>query len=219
MVKRKKDWAAYRGKFPSLKLGRMVLWKSYLLRDYLYLLEFDAEVLSYDENRLEVKYTCAGQPQSFTADLVVQRQDTRELIQLTRDESESPRKGSAPQLRTVPALPQGYELRVVTEANVRRQPRLNNIKILWRYAHTPVSNPAHQLLCLDYFRGIATARLGELIDFFRGRGLTEREVFSLIFHRFLFANLNAPLTRITTVSLPKGAETSWKEASGCRTTD
>lgn len=218
MVKRKKGWAAYRGKFPSLKLGRMVRWKSYLLRDYLFLLEFDGEVLSYDESPVEVKYTYGGQQQSFITDLVIQRQDTRELLKLIRDEEPAYTKGFAVQLLTVPSLQPGYELRVVTESYVRRQPYLNNIKMLWRYARTPVSDPAYQLFCLDFFGGVTSARLGDLIDFFRERSLTEREVFSLIFHGLLCADLTTPLTRITTVNLSAASETSWKGELGCRIT-
>lgn len=218
MVKRKKGWASYRGKFPSLKLGRMVRWKSYLLRDYLYHLEFDARVLSYDENPLEVRYTRAGQAQSFATDLVVQRQGARELIKLIHDQDPPCPGDGAAQLPALPILPPGYELRVVTESEVRRQPHLNNIKLLWRYARTPVNAPAHELLCLDFFGGAEPARLGELIDFFRGRHLTEREVFTLIFHGILCADLAAPLTLMSTVHLSPPPETSRKGEPRCGTT-
>lgn len=207
MVKRKKGWTSYRGKFPSLKLGRMVRWKSYLLRDYLYHLEFDGRVLSYDENPLEVRYTRAGQAQSFATDLVVQRQGARELIKLIHDQDLPCPGDGAAQLHIIPSLPPRYEFRVVTESEVRQQPHLNNIKMLWRYARTPADVPANQLLCLDFFGGAESARLGELIDFFRGRRLTEREAFSLIFHGILCADLAAPLTRMSTVRLSAASET------------
>lgn len=218
MTIRKKGWACYRGKFPSLKLGRTVRWKSYLLRDYLYLLEFDPGVLSYEESPLEVNYTRARQRLSFTADLVVQRQGVCEFVKLVRDKDLSCPEGDATRLPVGSDLLPGYVLCVITESDVRRQPRLNNIKILWRYARAPISAPEHYLLCLNFFGRSAYARLGELVDFFRGRRFTEREVFSLIFHGILRVDMTAPLTRMTVVHLAVASETSVKGGSGCKIT-
>jgi hypothetical protein len=61
MVGRKKGWLTYRGKFAALKSNGTVLWKSTVVRDYLYLLEFDQGVLTYENCLLEIHYTHAGE--------------------------------------------------------------------------------------------------------------------------------------------------------------
>jgi hypothetical protein len=45
------------GKFPSLKMNRVIWWESQLERDYIYLLEIDPEVLSYSEQPFTISYT------------------------------------------------------------------------------------------------------------------------------------------------------------------
>ena len=44
------------GKFPSLKLGRMVCYESRLEREQIYLMEYDLEVVYYEEQPLLIEY-------------------------------------------------------------------------------------------------------------------------------------------------------------------
>ena len=54
------------GKFPSIKNGRMVWWESQIERDYLYLLEIDPDVVSYEEQPLKIRYYLDGEPHLYT---------------------------------------------------------------------------------------------------------------------------------------------------------
>lgn len=199
MVGRKKGWSTYRGKFAALKSNGPVLWKSQLVRDYLYLLEYNQDVLTYENCALEVHYTHAGESYILAPDLRVCRRDSLQLIKLIsgRDETDS---SGAVHLPAALSRVEDYDLRILTESEVRQQPFLNNVKLLWRYARVPVEGPQLQLICRNFFMSGGRVPLCELIEFFTHRHLSEAEVFALIFRRILSVDMTTPLTRLSPVS-------------------
>jgi hypothetical protein len=199
MVGRKKGWLTYRGKFAALKSNGTVLWKSQLVRDYLYLLEHDRDVLTYENYPFEVHYTHAGESHVLTPDLRVRRKDSLQLVKLVSSKDQTDGRG---EFRPPVGLNrvEGYDLSILTELEVRQQPFLNNVKVLWRYARVPVEAPQYQLLCCDFFRGQGRAPLSELIAFFARLRLSEAEVFALIFRGVLSIDMTTPLTRRSPVS-------------------
>jgi hypothetical protein len=44
------------GRFPSLKLERMVDFESLIERDFIYMLDFDSDVVSFTEQPLTIEY-------------------------------------------------------------------------------------------------------------------------------------------------------------------
>jgi hypothetical protein len=199
MVGRKKGWLAYRGKFAALKSNGTVLWKSTVVRDYLYLLEFYTDVLSYENCRLEVHYTHAGESHILIPELRVRRKDSLQLVKIVSGwEQTEGREGLC--LPGGLSRVEGYDLTILTESEVRQQPFLNNVKGLWRYARVPVEAPQYQLLCHDFFKSRGCAPLGELTEFFTRRHLSAAHVFALIFHGMLFVDMTSPLTRRSSVS-------------------
>ena len=215
MVGGKKGRAGYRGKFPSIKLGRIVLYKLLLVRDYLYLLEFDPDVVTYQETPFEITYSVPGGVLTFTPDLLVCRAcGRRQLLKLSYDEI--PADGEA--ARRLRALARacgrlGYEFRLVPASAVLRQPFLGNVKALWKYASEPVDAPQHQLLCLEFFSRAGAAPLGDLIEFFESRGESARAVFALIFRGVLRADMNAPLNRRSLIIYPGAACAAMKKGA------
>jgi hypothetical protein len=211
MVGRQKGWSTYRGKFAGLKSNGMARWKTLLERDYLYLLEYDSSVLAYEKPNLDVHYTRAGEAHVLIPDLLVRRRYSLQLVKLLSDrELTEGREPSAPAARLNRV--EGYDLIVLTDAEVRRQPLLDNVKVLWRYARVRVDAAQCQLLCLDFFRGRDGVPLGELITFFTQRGLTEAEIFALIFRGILSVDMMKPLTRRSPVG-HSGALTSLKKGA------
>lgn len=211
MARRKKGWLSYRGKFAGLKANGIIRWKTLLERDYLYLLEYDRSVLAYENCHLEIQYIRAGETHVLNPDLLVRRGDSPQLIKLVSNREQN---GGRPGL-CLPAMPyqvEGYDLIILTEAEVRQQPFLNNVKALWRYARVPVEAAQYQLLCFEFFRGKDCATLGELIAFFARRRLSEAEVFALIFRGVLSADMTAPLTRRSSVNYP-GADAALKKGA------
>jgi hypothetical protein len=201
MVGRKKGWSTYRGKFAALKSKSMVLWKSQLVRDYLYLLEYDKDVLTYENCPVEVNYTYAGESHVLIPDLRVRRRNTLQLVKLVSSRDLTNCEGEV----CLPAAPkqvEGYDLIILRELEVRQRPFLDNVKILWRYARVQVEAPQYQFLCLDFFRcrDYAPLSLGEVIKFFARHHLSEKEVFALLFHGTLSVDMKTELTLSSLIS-------------------
>lgn len=121
MVGRKNGWSAYRGKFAALKSNGSVLWKSLLVRDYLYLPEFDKDILTYENCPLEVHCTHAGEPHILIPDLRMSHRDSLQLVKLVSGKEKDRIQESSPALNLV----ENYNLTVLTESDVRQQPFLN----------------------------------------------------------------------------------------------
>lgn len=117
MVGRKKCWSAYRGKFSALKSNGSVPRKSLLARDYLYLLEFDKDVLTCENCPLGVHYIHAGESHILVPDLRVSRRDSLQLVKLGK----RPNTGELSRVDRV----EDYNLTILTEPEVKQQPSLN----------------------------------------------------------------------------------------------
>jgi hypothetical protein len=61
------------GKFPSLKLGRMVGYQSLIERDFIYLLDFDATVTTYAEQPFSLHYKDGSKQRRYTPDFCFSR--------------------------------------------------------------------------------------------------------------------------------------------------
>jgi hypothetical protein len=194
------------GKFPSLKMGRIVWYESLLERDYMYLLEIDSDVLWYREQPGRIYYTLDGKRHRYTPDLLVQRGSGKQIIEVKpKKEAEKEEYVRLFKIATSICCNQGYEFRVATNETIRLQPRLRGVKILIKYARTPVL-PQHQIDCHEFFAGRRReAPLGEVIQFFASRGTGQQVVYALIYRGVLAVDLMRPLDRDGLVRLSEPA--------------
>lgn len=129
----------FRGYFPSKKLNRMVEWESILERDAIYLFEHSPGVVSYQEQPSLVYYEIDGEMRKYFPDF--------ELVlangELVHVEVKPEAMLSSEKLSMkLTAIAQAYAsrqftFRVLTDTEIRREPRLHNLKLLSRFkAHT-----------------------------------------------------------------------------------
>jgi hypothetical protein len=121
----------FRGKFPSLKLNRMVHWESMMERDAILHFEYHPLVLSYQEQpSIEIYYDKAGEQHRYFPDfkltflegedLYVEVKPARLLVTTAvRDKLQAVAKRFEEQ---------GRRFRVMTEDDIRRQPLLANLQ-------------------------------------------------------------------------------------------
>ncbi len=162
-------------KIPSVKLGRTIHVGSLLTRDLLYLLDFDPQVESYTETTPQISYVHSNKRRVFNFDLLIKRDG---IIQLAKAVSKNKPCDTQDQLyRSVgfACRRAGYEFVIFTEENIRAQPRLNNLKILTRYARLRIE-PQHRLAYHRFFLSAQSMRVGELTAFFRAEGLEPQVV-------------------------------------------
>ena len=66
------------GRFPSLKMQRMIAFESLLERDFIYLLDYDAAVTWFEEQPLTIEYQHEGKLRHYTPDFhLVERESAR----------------------------------------------------------------------------------------------------------------------------------------------
>jgi hypothetical protein len=199
------------GKFPSLKLDRTVLWGSQLERDFIYLMEFNREVISY-ETRPFSAAALDGVGGCYEPDFLIERAAGKQAVKISAgrraaDESESAfYRSIAHACRS-----RGYDFLLLGEETVREQPRLDNIKLLWRYARTPIL-PQHRILCADFMRRGLTPTLGEVTRFFQSKNVGREVVYALMYQGALSFELSWPITPDTTVS-PRPNSAVFRRAS------
>ena len=129
------------GLFPSLKTGRMVWFESFLERDFIHLLEFEPSVISFTEQPFTLEYGHQGKTRRYTPDFHVQLASQRQVVVECKptaflEHQDNPLKFAAARAW---CAERGWAFRVVTEGDVRPQPRLANIKLLARYARLRVA--------------------------------------------------------------------------------
>jgi hypothetical protein len=192
------------GKFPSIKNGRMVWWESQIERDYLYLLEIDPDVVSYEEQPLKIRYYLDGEPHLYTPDLRVIRRDKQQIVEV-KDKKAAVREEYVELFRRVAPIcqDQGYEFVVVTDQDIRIQPKLDNIKLICKYAKASVTS-VHQILLYSLFADMASLTLEEIIGGFASKGIPNSVVYALIYRGILSVDLMQPIgkTSVAQMSLP-----------------
>ena len=189
------------GKFASLKMKRTVCWESQIERDYIYLLEFDTDVMFYLEQPFRIRYVRLNKQHYYTPDFFVQRKQKKQIIEVKPHEQIKNQENDL-LFRTVEPIcsQQGYEFLVVTDSMIRLTSQLSNIKFLYKYARTPIY-PQHQIKCCEFFREKTAVTLGELVEFFETQGTSRRVVYRLIYHGVLMTNLSILLNPTSVITL------------------
>jgi hypothetical protein len=123
------------GRFPSLKMGRMIAFESLIEQDYIYLLDFEPEVLAFSEQPVQIEYHWEGKSLHYTPDFQVIRKMGEEFVEckpknlVHRDDNQRKFKAAREWCQN-----KGGHFRVVTDEEIRAGNRLNNIKLLTRHA-------------------------------------------------------------------------------------
>lgn len=191
------------GKFPSFRLNLLLWFESILERDFLYLLEFDHfDVISFHDQPCRIHYRLNGRRYRYTPDFYVVRRQKRQIVEVKPVEKAHDKKNRT---RYEAALQicerEGYEFKVVTEVEIQRQPRLDNVKLLLKYQRTPL-HPEHQILAHEYFDGRTESKLAEVLSFFASKGVETQVVYALVRWGILSVDLMAPVEADSVVRLP-----------------
>ena len=181
------------GKFPSIKNNRMVWWESQIERDYLYLIEMDPDVISYKEQPLKIRYSLDGKLHLYTPDFMVDRKNKRQIVEVKDEETSKGEECKRLFERIGPICRrEGYEFAVVTERTIRVQPRLDNIKFIYKYAKAKMTSE-YQIMLYSLFSVRESLSIEELIQGFASRGVSSNIVYALIHRGVLAVDLLEPI--------------------------
>ena len=189
------------GKFPSLKMGRTVRWESQIERDFLYLLEFDTDVLFFIEQPEEISYVHMSKTHRYYPDFYVERRPARELIEIKPASKVNDPDNKIKFLAGEEyCRKNGYVFRVVTDKQIRYGSLLGNIKLLYRYAAVKVPNE-FKLHVRGLIENRGEMNFGELLPVLKEKfgQAAIYNTYSLLYHQLLIANLNKPLSDTTAI--------------------
>lgn len=189
------------GRFPSLKAGRSIHWESQLERDFVYLLEFDPAVLDYREQPETIRLTIDGKPRRYTPDFLVRTASLMVVYEVKPTD-----KAAHPDMVALFAAAadhyagRGMRHQVVTEADIRIRPYLDNVALLLRYRSHPVDVDIEARI-VDRLAFEPTT-LGELIAALAPHA-DMAEVLALLANHRLAADLVGQLDRNAVIRLPR----------------
>lgn len=189
----------YRGKFPSLKLGRLVHWESLVERDLILHLEYDPDIEHYQEQPCVIDYyDDKGKSRKYYPDFLVRRVDDSEALL----EAKPAAKVRSPKLRAKLAAialrmeEKNHQFRVMTDTEIRRQPRFDNLSRIHDavrsskslYSNGPVGIPNTLTSSITF---------GQLVRLMMG----ERPVFQLYLYGLIGLDLDRELCDSSIVTL------------------
>lgn len=187
------------GKYPSLKMGRMVQYESIHEKNAFMLLDACHEVLSYGEQPCRIDYVMDGVQRKHYPDIKVQLPWGIELWEV---KTESDAKISEVFERTTfmqSALPHlGFNYRLVTANILAHNPRLDNIKKLLRYGRKAIAPTSRERIRTAFIESsfICWGHFAET-----NASMLRRDICRLILEGFLQVDLNKALDDDTQIRL------------------
>jgi hypothetical protein len=188
------------GKFPSLKNKSTVWFESHLERDFIYLIEFDKSVTKYQEQPFKVKYFLDGKQCLYTPDFFVEIQNKRQVIEIKpQSKIENEEFIHFSNHMTDFFAKEGYEYLVITDSTIRLQPKLSNIKLLWRYARMPITTK-HQILIHELFANSSSISFSEICSFLCQAKEQKELIYALLFHGYMLTDIEQQITPESVIS-------------------
>jgi hypothetical protein len=129
------------GRFPSIKMGRMIAFESLLERDFIYLLDYDPEVEWFEEQPMKIEYEHETKQLYYTPDFHLFERGKHVLVECKPErfvETEENRRKFA--MAGEWCRVSDWEFRLITDQQVRSGYRLQNVKLLAQYARQKISD-------------------------------------------------------------------------------
>jgi hypothetical protein len=193
------------GRFPSLKMQRMIAFESLIERDYLYLLDYEREIEWFEEQPLTIEYLHNGKTLHYTPDFrfVVAEQNT--LVEckpyaLVNQEDNLRKFAAACSWCTN----QGWQFRVVTDQDLRTGFRLENIKLLTRHARHTVEPEIKGRICALLYAASALTPIDTVVKDIEWSipNAVIAGILHMAFHHELFIPLNdGPISKCMPIGL------------------
>ncbi len=123
------------GNFPSLKMKRMIAFESLIERDGIYTFDFEPDILTFEEQPLSIEYEYEKKKRHYIPDFLLKKTSSSVIVECKPsalvDLPENQRKFDAARQW---CEEKGYHFQVLTETELRKGFRLENIKLLTRFA-------------------------------------------------------------------------------------
>lgn len=189
------------------------MWESQLERDYIYLLEIDTDVVAYYGQPFTIAYDSHNRRKKYTPDFLVERKYSKQVVEV-KPESKVKSFVNSDRFLGITNFCSfnGLKFAIMTEETIRVQPRLNNIKLLYRYARIALPVSIYND-CLDYFHKVKISTISEAERSLRVRGVTQSSLLKLLWTGFLLTDLMQPISPLSIIQLSLST-LKWQEEAG-----
>ena len=186
-------------------MNTTVMWESQLERDYIYFLEIDPDVVAYYEQPFTIAYDSLDKRKKYTPDFLVERNNFRQIVEV-KPESKINDFQIGQRFRQAASfcLTHNLEFAIFTEKTIRVQPRLNNIKLLYKYARVAVPWQIYDD-CLNYFNLVKSSTILEAETALRVKKITYSYLLKLLWSGFLLTDMMRSITSQSLVQLSPSA--------------
>jgi hypothetical protein len=197
----------------------MVHYQGLLQRAYIYLLEYDDQVQSYEERPFSISYRCGNQVSEYTPDFRVIWKHQRPRLITCMTEASAAARRSLPPLTAAQLWCQDHhhDFAVVTEALIHSQSALlSNLELLAIHAFAPIPPQTYEYLLNTIisiggpFSPLELVQRSSLLHPIQ----TKSSVWNLVYHGELLTDLTQPLHFATTPLLWRGHRGSSASSRG-----
>lgn len=192
------------GFFPSKKNERQVAYESLIERDYIYLLEYDRDVINYKEQPLEITYRNNNRLSRCYPDFEVQRKDRKQLVEvkpyakyikILHDETIINKFNAV----ALYCDANGYsDFKIVTDKDIRTGNLLKNIRLLFSYSNTIVPKDIKNTIINDLIPSYQIQTINQLLS----RVCTKETkptiyayILNMLYYQEISTDLEEPITR------------------------
>lgn len=193
------------GSFMSAKMQVLVEWESQIERDFMYYLEFDDDVKSYTSQPTRYRYTREDKYKYHFPDFEIFRYSTsrRKFVEIkplrVTKKTEFIEKTVAIKAQM---QKDGFDYSVVTDSQLRVEPILSNLKLLYRYITHQYD---HEKVCLLVKELKAKENtliiFQELVSLAQNYSLELIDCYSCISNKIFIFDTSSPLSFETVLSL------------------
>lgn len=181
-------------------MGTSLSYYSLLQKDFMYWLEFDPDVFSYNTPAISLEYYSNGKKKLYVLDFQVIRHHKKQIIEVKSQKVIKSEKYKRLYLLLSNICDEtGWEFIVITESQVRQEPLLSNIKLLYGYARENFSIDEYQN-CLAILKSTVPASLAEIGQALDCHNIRRNVLFKLLFHSLVEIDLKQSIKADTTIT-------------------
>ncbi|MET0103254.1 MAG: TnsA endonuclease N-terminal domain-containing protein [Sedimenticola sp.] len=190
-------WASVgNGRFPSFKMGRSIDYESPVESDFLFLAEFDRDVIAIWEQPETVEIVINGKSRKKTPDFKLLMRDGSVQIHEVKPEKKANEPENQLAFRLLASLyaERGQTYQVSVDTDIRTEPRLGNIKRLARYRKV-IADRLRYLWLSQLLDEVGAVTIVELEQGVHGQVLSKAMIFGAIFRGELEVDIDSPICR------------------------
>lgn len=190
------------GYFSSLKTGKSIPWESQLEKDNLIITEFDRYVIDYRAQCVKIMFTMMGKIHVHYPDVFEVLKTKKRIVEVKPKERIEKYRDKFSIIESV-CKKNGYEYMVKTEDQIRIEPNLSNMKLLFKYARKFISQNDFAKIT-DIFSAVEYKSIADAELKLSPYGLNSGDIYWSIYHGYLRADLNQPLNSGSIIHLSRG---------------